>query len=122
MSTLSVTSDIAGNSGFINVPINKVWYLVHSSSANRIVVHTRDQEYYLMGPLSYWTFVINNTGFRFTEGDRSASVNLDNVVRVNEVFKMAYFDDGKNGCMLSSKGYAELKKQLEVMNKDVVFG
>lgn len=95
--------------------------MVHSSSANRIVVHTRELEYYLMGTLSYWTFVINNTGFRFTEGDRSASVNIENVVRISEGFKMAYFDDGKNGCMLSGKGYAELKKQLRIMSKDIVF-
>lgn len=119
MHALSVTKDINGDSGLVNILVEDIWYMMHSSGVNRIIVYTINGEYILNGPLKYWANTLNNSGYHFTESDRSASVNIDKVVRINEFFKTAYFDGSNKGCMLSEKGLKEVKKQLGILNREV---
>ncbi|ASA20896.1 LytTR family transcriptional regulator DNA-binding domain-containing protein [Paenibacillus donghaensis] len=121
MITLSVTNDIHGYAGAVDVPIEDILYMQYSSSIRRVIVYTAGQSYYLVGPLSYWCNALNSSGYQFSEGDRTAAINLRKVVRMNNFFKTAYFDDSKIGCMLSKNGYEDLKKQLGHLETTVAF-
>ncbi|WP_342423205.1 LytTR family DNA-binding domain-containing protein [Paenibacillus sp. FSL E2-0178] len=122
MITLSVTKDVNGQSGVVSLPIDEILYMQHSSGLRKVVVYTEDGTYYTTGPLSYWCTALNNSGFEFSVGDRTAAINVRKIVRMNDFFKTAYFNlTSKNGCMLSKIGYEDLKKQLGSAIENIVF-
>ncbi|MEK3673489.1 LytTR family transcriptional regulator DNA-binding domain-containing protein [Paenibacillus sp. FSL R10-2771] len=117
MVNLPVTKDINGESGAVALSVDDILYMRHSSRLRRVVVYTADDIYYTTGPLNYWCTTLNNSGYAFSNGDRTAAINLRKVIRVNDFFKTAYFDlNSKEGCMLSKKGYEDLREQLESLS------
>lgn len=118
---LALTKDKIGASGITNISANEVFYFECTyGKSSHLDVYTSRGMYYTMGTLSYLMDSLNGSGYRFAKGDRSASVNLDNVVRVSEFFKTVYFDDSETGCMLTNRGYNTLIAQLQQVNTKYV--
>ncbi|AIQ69510.1 LytTR family DNA-binding domain-containing protein [Paenibacillus graminis] len=120
MVILSVTKDHAGKRGLYPLPVEDILYLRFSSKYRCVVVTTAVREYYTTGTLNYWTEVINNSGFRFSLADRTASINLMKVVQVDRFSKTAFFD-GDEKCMLSEKGYKTLMKEILALQLNCIF-
>lgn len=121
MVNLTVTKDINGDSGAIHLPADDIFYMRHSSKLRRVVIYTQREVYYTTGPLSYWCSTLNNSGYEFFNVDRTVGINLRKVIRVNDVFKTAYFDmKNKDSCMLSKKGFDSLREHLKVLNIPLV--
>ncbi|ETT45253.1 hypothetical protein C162_21993 [Paenibacillus sp. FSL R7-269] len=115
--TLALTKDKEGISGIINIPVRDVYYFESTyGRTSHIDVYTRSGMYYTMGTMRYLMDTLNSSGYRFSKGDRSASINLDRVVRVDKFLKTAFFDDSNAGCMLTNRGYNTLIKELQQVN------
>ncbi|WP_379136074.1 LytTR family transcriptional regulator DNA-binding domain-containing protein [Paenibacillus sp. sgz500958] len=122
MKNLHLTKDKDGKSGIFNIPVEDVFYFENCiGKIRRLNVHTSQGMFYAMGTMTYLMEALNNSGYHFSVGDRSACINLDRVVRVNEYFLTAYFDDSNEGCMLTDKGYQELMEELKVLNPNMLF-
>lgn len=117
MTMLALTKDKDGMSGITNLPADELLYFqCNYGKTNLIDVYTTRGIFYTMGTLKYLMDSLNASGYRFSKGDRSASINLDKVVRVSDFFKTAYFDDGNKGCMLTNRGYHTLIDELQQAN------
>ncbi|MGE7052951.1 LytTR family transcriptional regulator DNA-binding domain-containing protein, partial [Paenibacillus glucanolyticus] len=92
MQYLTVTRDIEGESGIVNLKVSDILFLEWSTRAERVVVHTRVGEYYMTGILKYWTSVLNNSGFTFRVVDRNSAVNVNQIEMLDSNLKIAYFD------------------------------
>ncbi|MFB5761069.1 LytTR family transcriptional regulator DNA-binding domain-containing protein [Paenibacillus medicaginis] len=123
MLSLAVHQDIKGMTGIKNIPISSILY-ISSRDRDRVAVHTSDNTYYMIGTLIYWENVLNNSGYHFLNVDRSNTINVDNVVCVNEIFKDAYFEHNKTKaskkCPIASHRYEAIVRELKVLKQDIV--
>lgn len=115
MTTISATTDNAGNSGLKNVNVDEILYLEVESKTSTIMLVTLFKTYYTTGTLNYWTHVLNKSGHCFHAADRSCSVNISKIVAIEPKFKIAYFDyhDQSKRCMMSKGGMREVLEMLE---------
>lgn len=121
MKMLTLTKDKEGSSGIFNIPASEVFYFESTyGKTSHIDVYTRNGMFYTMGTLKYLMDSLNSSGYRFSKGDRSASINLDRVVRVDKFLKTAFFDESNTGCMLTNRGYNTLIKELQQVNASYV--
>ncbi|MGZ0043379.1 LytTR family transcriptional regulator DNA-binding domain-containing protein [Paenibacillus polymyxa] len=121
---VSVTSDAEGLSGYIDLPVDSIWFISYKRIIDRLVVHTEDNKYYMTGPLKYCMNALNKSS-NFVYADRSNIFNADNVVKINTLFKEVYFEEEitkkSKRCEIAHNRYDEAINRLEVLNPNVVF-
>lgn len=91
MHKLTVTRDPYGESGIYNIFCDIVNYIESESNKKRILVHTLNETYYMMGILKYWSVVLNTSGYKFLDSDSNILVNINNIVLMNSTTKEVYF-------------------------------
>ncbi|AIQ54553.1 LytTR family transcriptional regulator DNA-binding domain-containing protein [Paenibacillus sp. FSL R7-0331] len=93
MDILSVTRDVEGSGGLVQLPMRDIAYMEFERPINRVVVHTPDRKYYLMGTLQYWHGAILAAGhMNFISVDRTNVVNIDRIRFMDDIRHIAYFD------------------------------
>lgn len=116
METLTVTRDVDGNRGLEFLPIRKIAYMEYLKNINRVVVHTTNQEFYLMGTLQYWQRALEMSGYNFVFLDRGNVVNLDKIVLLDAKYHVAYFEENiskeSKRCTLTSIKFKEIQQSL----------
>jgi DNA-binding LytR/AlgR family response regulator len=121
---LTVTRDPAGISGILSVNVDEILMLEYSRREDRIVVHTAEDTYYTVGTLKYWNDALNGSGYQFAMVDRGNSLNLAKVVRIDEIFNVAYFEDvidsSSKRCMIARHRMKEVKSALGIINPGVI--
>jgi len=124
MASLSVTSDIDGEGGIINIDIGEILMLSYDKKISRILVHTQTTIYYTMGSLTYWNEALNSSGHNFSLVDRSNSLNLDKVVLLDKTFKVAYFERDvtprSKRCIIAGYRFDEVKRSLNLVNPSIL--
>jgi hypothetical protein len=125
MTALSVASDVNGDSGITLLNVGNIIKLEYARSIDRVLVHTLYDVYYLMGTVKFWKNSLNNTGCNFMMVDRINAVNLNKVVLVNEIFKLAYFEESpvKNSkkCTIARDRYRDVLERLELINPELIY-
>lgn len=120
MTKLSVAVDINGKAGMISLNIGDIVKLEFVRPMDRVLVHTLHDVYYLMGTVKFWKTSLNSTGYNFMMVDRINAVNLDKIVLVNEIFKVAYFEESPTKqakkCTIARGRYEEVLSRLTVLN------
>ena len=120
---LSVTRKPDGG-GTTDIHVCEILYMTRNRILDRVEIITREQLYYLPGPLKYWLNVINNRGYNFLHVDRSTAINPANVVSVNEIYKEAFFDKEVTKksikCEIAHHRYREFVEELTSSNHRVV--
>lgn len=118
---LTVTRDPSGEDGLISIPISSICFLQYASHFDRVVVHTQRSEYYLPGTLKYWTKAFNASGFCFYLADRSASINVDNVISIDRNFLYVNFDElRKKRCSVAFHKINKTAKAIQGLNSRVI--
>lgn len=117
MKELSVTRDPDGNSGVVPVLIRDILYLKYSKKINRVIIHTAARDFYVIGTKEYWTKVLNDSGYVFRDVDRSNSVNVDKIKRIDTTFLVSYFEDGTS-CTMSVKKFNELISEFPLLGEE----
>ncbi|MFP4978782.1 LytTR family transcriptional regulator DNA-binding domain-containing protein [Paenibacillus sp. CN-4] len=122
MGFLSVTPDMEGDAGMVQLPLDKVLFLGVNGRSGIILVHTLTDVFYTTGTLKYWTHVLNQSGYDFVLADRNNSINLRNIYDINPILKLAYFDkdDRSKFCTMSSSGLKEVKDGLLSLNLPIL--
>ncbi|WP_410514996.1 LytTR family DNA-binding domain-containing protein [Paenibacillus sp. BR2-3] len=124
MATITVTRDPAGISGIFSINVDEILMLEYSRREDRIVVHTEDNSFFTVGTLKYWTDALNGSGHKFAMVDRGNSLNLEKVVRIDETFNVAYFEDAIDSnskrCMIARHRIKEVKNALDIINPAVI--
>lgn len=93
MGCITVTSDPDGSKGILSLSVNEVIFLESNPKVkDGLIVHTVDKEYYMVGSLRYWTSTLNNSGYKFSVVDRSNSINVERIVSLDKMYKVAYFE------------------------------
>lgn len=92
MEVLSVTRDVDGTAGLVQLPISDIAYMAYIKKINRVTVHTVDHEFYLMGTLVFWQNAIAANGYRFISVDRTNVVNIDRIKYLDKIKHNAYFE------------------------------
>ncbi|SEM66135.1 LytTR family transcriptional regulator DNA-binding domain-containing protein [Paenibacillus sp. OV219] len=120
---LSVTEDLKGKSGIINLDVNDVWF-IHFFSRKRIIeVHTETQILYMTGTLAYWQNALNTTyGFPFETVDRNIIVNVSQITCVDSVRSVAYFSSEiteKSKFCTFSQGNRKKIERLKKLNPSI---
>jgi len=126
MNSLSVTKDPDGLQGLVLLSIDDIAFLEFDSRLCKIVIHTiHNDVFYTVGSLKYWTQVLNSTGYRFFVADRNNSVHIDNIVEMNGLLKLAYFEENRTSaskqCTMSKSGYNEVSELLGLRKSTVIF-
>lgn len=120
MISISVTRDVDGDSGIVNLKVADILFLEWNTKYERVIVHTKEEVFFTPGTLKYWAGTLNNSGFKFRIVDRNNAVNVDRIVRLDSVFKKAYFeaDVRKNSkcCTMAFKRYKDLEKEFMLNN------
>lgn len=120
---LSVTKKPDGG-GTTDIHINEILYMTRNRIMDRVVFFTREDVYYLPGPLKYWLNVINNRGYNFLYVDRSTAINPARVVSVNEIYKEAFFEHEVTKksikCEIAHHRYQEFVGELTTANRKVI--
>ncbi|GAB6988002.1 LytTR family transcriptional regulator DNA-binding domain-containing protein [Paenibacillus pini] len=115
---LSVTKDIDGESGIVKLRVNDILFLEAMKKKQCVAFHTLESIFYLPGSLKYWSTTLNNSGYTFRIVDRSNSVNVDKIVRIDNVFKKAYFEydirKGSKCCTMSEQRCSDLVDEFFV--------
>lgn len=93
MGTIVVTRDIEALSGLVNLSIQDIAFMEYARKIDRVIVHTVDSMYYMMGTLKYWQTALDNSGYNFVTVDRTNVVNMDKIVLLDEVYHVAYFEE-----------------------------
>lgn len=121
---LSVTRDIDGESGIVSLRGQDILFLEWSGKDDRVIVHTMDEKFYVTGTLKYWSNALNNSGFTFRDVDRNNLVNVDRIVRIDSVFKIAYFESevrsNSKHCTMSIKKYRKFEQEFLSDNSQMV--
>ncbi len=125
MSIISATKDLEGQSGLVPVRGEDIIFLGTDSSSSIILLHTLDSVFYTTGTLKYWTRVLNASGYTFYLADRNNSINIHNIVEINSLLKVAYFErertkDSKY-CTMSKSGIKKVCQLVGELNTSVVF-
>ncbi|MNC49300.1 hypothetical protein D3C75_984700 [compost metagenome] len=117
MKVLSVTKDVEGAGGFVRLPISEIAYMAFDKKINRVVVHTPEDEYYLMGTVQYWLNAILADGSTFIWVDRTNVVNIDRIRYMDPILHTAYFVDeptkSSKRCTLTDIRFDEIESRLE---------
>lgn len=125
MNILTVAEDVEGLAGFTNLPISEIAYLEYIKKINRVVVHTPDRKYYLMGTLQFWQNCLSANGYKFVTVDRTNVVNLDKISYMDKQHHVAYFDawvdDDSKKCTLTSARYDIIARLLSMETRSVIF-
>ncbi|RUT48574.1 hypothetical protein EJP82_01125 [Paenibacillus anaericanus] len=121
MGCLTVTRDVQGKQGMFSLKVNDIIFLeCNPKVKDSIFVHTKDNQYYMVGPLKYWVTVLNNSGYRFSVVDRSNALNVDEIVWLDKIYKVAYFDHqiDKNSkrCPIAFHRYKDVENELILVN------
>ncbi|MCL6601667.1 MAG: LytTR family transcriptional regulator DNA-binding domain-containing protein [Paenibacillus sp.] len=126
MKSLSVTKDLDGLSGIVQLNIDDIAFLEFDSRSGKIFIHTiEDRIFYTVGSLKYWTMVLNNSGYRFFVADRNNAVHIDKIVEMNGLLKVAYFQTNRTNaskhCTMSKSGYKEVSELLGLRKSMVIY-
>ncbi|NQX43784.1 LytTR family transcriptional regulator DNA-binding domain-containing protein [Paenibacillus tritici] len=92
MEVLSVTRDVDGTAGLVQLPISNIAYMAYIKKINRVTVHTVDDEFFLMGTLVFWQNALVANGYRFISVDRTNVVNIDRIKYLDKTKHNAYFE------------------------------
>lgn len=125
MDILSVTKDVDGAEGLIQLPINQIAYMEFLRSKNRVLVHTAKNEYYLMGTLQYWQRAIAAVGHRFVWVDRTYVVNIDRIRVMDSIRHIAFFEDSPSksskNCTLTNIRFEEISERTGIKSTSLTF-
>ncbi|PZD95885.1 hypothetical protein DNH61_10595 [Paenibacillus sambharensis] len=120
---LTVARHKDGESGLLTVLIDDITFLEYERMANRIVVHTLTDTFYMMGTLKFWVTALQNSGYEFVMVDRNNAANLNRIVRLDKQYKIAYFESSltkdSKGCTVAWSSYNQLVKKLQTMGIQV---
>ncbi|BBH18710.1 hypothetical protein Back11_00550 [Paenibacillus baekrokdamisoli] len=122
---LSVVSKIDGSGGLQYVDLNEVIYFESMGSTPQIVVHTLTEEFYIWGTLKVWTNVLKESGYEeFFSVDRNYLINIRKVKRLDDQYKMAYFEyeisKGSKVCTLAWEKYKSVSAKLRALNQPFI--
>ncbi|PAF31841.1 hypothetical protein CHI14_09310 [Paenibacillus sp. 7516] len=121
---LSVTNTPDGDKGIRDVHMSSILYMKWDSRLDRVVLHTIEGLFYLPGPLVYWQNAMNSMGFKFLKVDRSTIINSDNIVKVDQIYKEAFFEHNVSRdsvkCEIAHHRYRKFVKELQIMNPSVI--
>ncbi|OMC71074.1 hypothetical protein BK126_02885 [Paenibacillus sp. FSL H7-0326] len=120
MSYVSVSRDPEGNTGIYNLLIKDVKYLKYDKKINRVILHTESEKFYVVGTIEFWTNAFNGSGFTFRIVDRSNSINVDHIQKIDTVFKVVYLDRSKKDlfkCTMSVKQYNALVGEFPYLTR-----
>lgn len=123
MGVVSVTIDPKGLKGLHILKINEILFLERNPKVkDGLIVHSVDNHYYLVGTLIYWTELFNANGYNFYSGDRSNSINVSQVVYIDRLLSVAYFNSNKNGkrAAIARHRYEEVTKDLCNLNLKII--
>ncbi|MDQ0496361.1 LytTR family transcriptional regulator DNA-binding domain-containing protein [Paenibacillus brasilensis] len=122
---LTVSKDIDGKGGKVDLPIKDILYMSYDRWQERVIIHTFRGIFYLVGTLKFWETLLNNSGHNFLNVDRSNTINMENVVLMNSVYRVAYFSKEivKNSpkCQIAIRRYEEVARTLNLFNPNIVF-
>ncbi|MFD1776983.1 LytTR family transcriptional regulator DNA-binding domain-containing protein [Paenibacillus rhizophilus] len=125
MNVLSVTRDVEGGGGLVQLPLHLITHMVYLKAKNRVVVHTVDEEYYIMGTLMYWKKAISATGYRFVCADKTNVVNIDRIKAMDSDRHIAYFEEfptkHSKSCTLTSIRFNEISKRIGIIGSSICF-
>ncbi|MNW38905.1 hypothetical protein D3C74_159850 [compost metagenome] len=126
MSCLTVTTDPDGSTGISSLKIDDVIFLESNPKIkDGLIVHTRDKEYFMVGSLRYWTTVLNNSGYNFSVVDRSNSINVEQIVWLDKLYKVAYFEQElskrSKRCTIAFHRYKAVEQELMLVNPTISF-
>lgn len=123
MTTLTVTEDASGKRGLKSVDVNDVLYLSFDSWTKKVLVHTRESRYYMPGTIKFWETCLEGSGHGFVMFDRGTLVNADKVTYVNDIFKVAYFEDNPSRksvkCDIAHNRFDEIVSELWTINDNI---
>lgn len=88
---LSVYRDIALKELTEVTPLD-ILFFEYEEGIKRIIVRTRNKEYYLTGSINYWNDLMSINGFNFMLAGRDSIINIDQVRAVDPDRSFAYFD------------------------------
>ncbi|WP_438494980.1 LytTR family transcriptional regulator DNA-binding domain-containing protein [Paenibacillus sp. IHBB 3054] len=126
MGFISATKDIEGYSGLTAVKGEDILFLAIESRAGVIILHTLNSIYYTTGTLKYWTKVLNASGYCFMLADRNNSINISNIVEINKLLKVAYFEPAgvrtrtSKFSTMSKSGLNEVLHLMAHLDKSVI--
>ncbi|WP_424993720.1 LytTR family transcriptional regulator DNA-binding domain-containing protein [Paenibacillus polymyxa] len=122
---LTVSKDVDGKCGKVDLPIQDILYMSYDRWKERVIIHTFHGVFYQVGTLKFWETLLNNSGCNFLNVDRSNSINMEKVVLMNSVFRVAYFshDISKDSpkCQIAIRRYEEVAQTLNLFNPNIVF-
>ncbi|OKP97760.1 LytTR family transcriptional regulator DNA-binding domain-containing protein [Paenibacillus sp. P46E] len=125
MCIISATKDVEGRSGLVPVRGDDIIFLGTDSSSSTILLHTLDSVFYTTGTLKYWTRVLNASGYTFYLADRNNSINIQNIVEINNLLKVAYFERERTNdskyCTMSKSGIKKVCQLVRESKSSVVF-
>lgn len=126
MGFLTVTTDPDGSKGLESLRIDEIIFLESNPKIKEgLIVHTREKEYYTIGSLRYWTSILNNTGYNFSIVDRSNSINVERIVWLDKMYKVAYFERELNSkskrCTIAFRRYKAVERELMIANPMISF-
>lgn len=93
MDYITVSREVDATTGIENLPIRNIAFLGYARQIDRVIVHTIDEIFYMRGTLKYWQNALDSSGYNFATVDRTNVVNLDKIVIMDEVYRVAYFTD-----------------------------
>lgn len=100
---LTVTEDEQGT-GIKQIPVEDILYMQFDNRLF-ISVQTETAQYVTVGPLRFWESSFEKARLNFMRLDRGVLANLDKIKMVDSAYKIAYFDNEKKRCTMSSSGY-----------------
>lgn len=124
VSLLTVTSDPLGDKGIMSLDVDEVVYITTNPKIkDGLIVHTADNEFYMVGTLKYWTSVLNSSGYRFSIVDRSNASNIDKIVWLDGFYKVAYFSQEVTAeskkCTIAYHRYDKVASELTLFNPKI---
>lgn len=115
---LTVTRTVDGSSGIKSLHVRDIAFLEYDRKEDRVLVHTVDDVFYVVGTLKYWTIAFNASGYSFKQVDRNNVVNLDRVTALDPTYKHAYFEEPvsqeSKHCTIAWSRYKEVEEALGV--------
>ncbi|WP_138756548.1 LytTR family transcriptional regulator DNA-binding domain-containing protein [Paenibacillus sinopodophylli] len=121
---LTVTRDADGKSGLFNIACKKIFYIESDSEKKRVIVHTHNEEYYMMGTLKYWSVVLNASGYKFLSADRNILVNIGSIKVLNRMTKEVLFEielmKRTKKCVIAFYKYEKYERFIIDINPDIV--
>ncbi|MEK4351310.1 LytTR family transcriptional regulator DNA-binding domain-containing protein [Paenibacillus sp. FSL R5-0475] len=121
MGILTVTRDVDAVTGVISLPIRDIAFLEYASQIDRVIVHTINEMFYMPGTLKYWQSALDSSGYNFASVDRTNVVNLDKIVLVDEIYRVAYFESSitktTKKCTFTIINFDKFQKKYEQFSK-----